>query len=250
MGQFCSREVLKFYTACGVDETHGDEPYCRSVSGPGPVHVKPVAPLQVGNAEAEASRIAAGCTSVAELQDAIRSFGLCPLSKFATHPMVGFGVSSPKLLIITEMPEAAEDAGGVPLSGPYGELLRRIMPALGRSFEQDAFVFPSIFWRSAGGVVPDRAMVFMLRPFVRRFVELLAPGMILVLGSAPLLMLFGRDEPMSVAHGRWLKLDGTLVMPTFSLASMMGDAGLKKAAWGDMQVMLDPPEPSNLKLHI
>jgi len=246
MNELSSREALKFYIANGVDEAYGEEPalfgnlVVKTIEVEIPRHVPQT------NAETEAERIAGSCVSVPELQAAIRAFDLCPLSKFATHPMVGVGVERPKLLIITEMPEAAEDISGKALSGPHGELLARIMPNLGRSFEQDAFMFPAIFWRSAGGVAPDKAMISMLRPFVKRFVELLAPEMILVLGSVPLLMLWERDEAMASAHGRWLKFGGTLVMPTFSLSSMFANSDMKKAAWKDMQIMLTPPEKSNL----
>ena len=200
----------------------------------------------MGSAEVEAERIASGCENVEELQAAIRAFDLCPLAKFATHPIVGVGVERPKLLIITEMPEAVEDASGQALSGAQGELLLRITPNLGRSFERDAFVFPAIFWRSAGGVAPDKAMISMLRPFVKRFVELLSPEMILVLGSLPLLMLWERDEAMASAHGRWLKFGGVLAMPTFSLSLMLANPDMKKTAWQDMQLLLTPPEKSNL----
>jgi|GEM_PF-4421399 len=249
MGELSHSEALKFYIVAGVDETYGDSPssFPGAVSPPFPGSTgESRANKSQSGAEAEAERIASECTSVAELQAAIRAFDLCPLSKYATHPHVGAGVERPKLLVITEMPEATEDALGRALSGPHGELLAKIMPNLKRSFDEDAFVFPAIFWRPAGGVAPDKAVVSMLRPFVKKFVELLAPEMILTLGSVPLGMLFGRDEAMAGAHGRWLKFEGIPVMPTFSLASISINSELKKAAWKDMQLLLNPPEKSNV----
>jgi DNA polymerase len=248
-------ESLKFLLACGADETYYDMPAQFLELAPArPTAPAPNPSLSPGSAacaplsqaEALAEEAAAAASSVDELRDAVLNFDHCPLKKFATHAITGAGAARPLLVVITETPDMAEDKSGEPFCGDTGALLKNILAAMGRSLEIDTVAFPASVSRPAGGFIPDRAVLGSVRPFVKRMVELLAPEMILAMGAAPLLALFNRDEAMASAHGKWMKYRGIPLIPTFSLPSLLGSKEAKKAAWKDLQLMMNPPERSNV----
>lgn len=251
-------EALKFFIAAGVGETIPESPAgfaggilentrAFAEADCAPAQADPAELTPVKEAAAAAAKLAEAAQSIEELKAAIESFGLCPsLSRTASHAVFGAGAARPKLLIITEAPTRDEDLSGEALSGAGGETLRKIIEALSRSLDKDAHVMPALPWRPAGGRPPTNEEAEILRPFARRFVELLSPEMIMTMGAAPLLVLFGRTEALAGQHGKWLRFAETPLMPVHSLAMIMSSAEAKRAAWADMQLVLNPPGESNV----
>jgi len=86
------------------------------------------------------------------------------------------------LIVITDIPSSDDDASGRIMSGASGELLDKMLAAIGMSRETVS-ISPMLFWRTPGGRTPSRIEIDLSRPFLNRFIELTEPRVILTLGT-------------------------------------------------------------------
>jgi DNA polymerase len=232
--------LLKLYVESGADESYGDEPSdylstARPAAMAFAAELKAEEAVSIGEAAAMARKSAGAANDIDELRAAIERFDLCPLKKFSTSTVAGHGVQKPVLLCISEIPNAVEDRTGEYPSGDTGELLLKILAAIGRSLETDTFAMPLAPWRPAGGRSPTAEEISVCAPFAARAIELLKPSAILAFGSAPAAFLSGGDEPLTQIRGNWIEYNGIPVMPTFPLSMLLMNREAKKKTWEDVQ---------------
>src|SRR5690606_4469797 len=115
---------------------------------PGPAGGGP-ALLSAQAIETAASQAARACRSIAELEAAIRVFEGCALRTTATNTVIARGNPQAPLMIIGEAPGRDEDAQGAPFVGESGQLLDRMLMAIGRD-ESNVYISNVIFWRPPG----------------------------------------------------------------------------------------------------
>ena len=238
-------DVLKFYDDFGVDESCGDEPFkffsesaCIFEKKTFDVVKKNSENVSVLKAKQVADELVSGVESLGDLQKIISEFSLNLLSKFASHGIYGVGVESPELLVITEMPNAEEDRSGVALSGDTGELLKKILKAINSSVETNVYTFPASPFRAPGARMPTFEEMEISVPFIKKFIELLKPKVILSMGSVPTDVLLGHSEPITVVRGKWFEYNGVPVMPTFALSYLLNNVEAKKKTWADLQLLV------------
>ncbi len=140
--------------------------------------IDPIVPMTVETAVSMATRP----TTIDALSRMILEFN---------HPLRG-GVSNVVLpaaatnsngvMIITDIPSSDDDACGKILSGGAGDLMDKMIGAIGMSRETVS-ITPLLFWRTPGGRTPSRMELDLSRPFVNRFIELMEPRVIITLGS-------------------------------------------------------------------
>lgn len=157
-----------------------------------------------------------------------------PLRATATNiimPHIGNG----KLMIITDIPSADDDATGNILSGNVGELMDKMLNAIGES-RVSASIIPMIFWRTPGGRTPSQTELDMARPFVDRAIELLKPRVILTLGTLPATQI--ANVNLARSHGVPVEMDnGTTCMPIFHPNYLILKPAAKRDVWNALQIV-------------
>lgn len=194
--------------------------------------VPPIAPIQPMSV-ATAIAMAARPIDMQALNRMIAEFGH-PLRAAATNVVLPWVAPNPNgMIIITDMPGSDDDATGRVLSGAAGELLDKMLTAIGMTRE-NVSIFPMLFWRTPGGRTPSREEIELARPFVGRAIELLQPKIILTLGTLPAMEIAGAT--LAKAHGAPVKLSGGAVcVPIYHPNFLMLKPAAKRDAWTALQ---------------
>ncbi|MEZ5894359.1 MAG: uracil-DNA glycosylase [Parvularculaceae bacterium] len=251
-----ARAILRWHAEMGVDEAVGTEPSdfftLTAMPAPGAApslasvraakdEPAPPAPETLSTDEAikAAERIAAACLSFEELEAAVKAFDGCPLKAGAQNTVFTDGVPGADLLVIGEAPGRDEDRLGKPFVGRAGQLLDRMLAAIGRSRTSNVLISNVIFWRPPANRTPTALETAVCRPFVDRLIELTAPKAVLIAGGAPLQALFGVTGIMR-ARGVWRDLETASgarfpALPTYHPAFLLRQPDGKRLAWADLQ---------------
>lgn len=194
--------------------------------------VPPIAP-EVGVTIQTARAMAARPTDIAALARMIAEFGH-PLRSAATNVVLPHIAPNPNgLVIITDIPSADDDARGEILTGAAGELLDKMLAAIGMSRECVS-ILPMVFWRTPGGRTPSRNELNLARPFVDRALEFLSPRLILTLGTLPATEI--ADVNLARAHGVVADTKiGVKCMPIFHPNYLLLKPTAKRDAWNALQ---------------
>lgn len=187
----------------------------------------------------QAREIAQGCQDMPALITAIEGFDGCPLKAGARNTVICDGVFNSDLLVIGEAPGADEDRQGKPFVGRAGQLLDKMLAAIGRSRTENTLISNAIFWRPPGNRTPTQTETAICRPFVDRLIELTSPKVILLAGGAPMQALLGVTGIMRM-RGRFQDFetpDGRTytTLPIFHPAFLLRQPGNKRLAWDDLQ---------------
>lgn len=191
--------------------------------------IAPIAPMSIDTATSMAMRP----TDIDALNRMIGEFNH-PLRMGATNT-VGIHVApNPNgMIIITDMPSADDDASGNILTGAAGELMDKMLAAIGTSRE-NVSILPMLFWRTPGGRTPSREEIDLARPFVNRAIELLGPRVVLTLGTLPAFEIAGIN--LGRSHGVSKTLDnGATVMPIYHPNYLILKPTAKRDVWNALQ---------------
>ncbi len=177
--------------------------------------------------------------SIDSLIDSIKNFNH-PLRGFAKNtiaPQVRNQKSEIRnLLIITDMPSADDDESGQILAGAAGELMDKMLGAIGLN-RGDVSITPLVFWRTAGGTTPTADDLGLCRPFIDRLIELSEPVAILTLGTVAATEIAGARLPTD--HGKSLefKSDGSdiPVIPIYHPNYLLLKPDSKRPVWDALQ---------------
>jgi len=215
---------------------------------PGPAAMPPPAAralLSAQEAETAAARAAAACTTIAELEAAIRAFEGCSLKATATNTVIARGNPAAPLLIIGEAPGRDEDAQGRPFVGESGQLLDRMLKAIGRD-ESNVYISNILFWRPPGNRDPSTEEILACKPFVERLIALVRPKLLACAGKHAAATLLGTTQGITRIRGRWQEYRrDDLVIPALPLlhpAYLLRQPGVKREAWRDMLALADKLE--------
>ena len=246
------KEILNWYIEAGVSETTSEvainrfSPVSESVLlkkelSPSISSGKPIeeVSLPADNLLQSASQSACCANSLEELKEALNSFEGCALKKTAKNTVFGQGNPNADVMFIGEAPGADEDRLGLPFVGASGQLLDKMMFAIGLSRQTNAYISNIIPWRPPGNRNPSSVEIALCMPFIQRHIELVAPKIIITLGSTAFTSLINTGETISKARGCWHayqtpKLSAPiLVMPVFHPAFLLRTSAQKKSAWRD-----------------
>jgi DNA polymerase len=212
-------------------------PPLRSSPSPAPIPA-PAAALQSARALAAAAR------SVSELAEALAAFDGCALKRTATNLVFADGNPEARVMIVGEAPGADEDRLGRPFVGVSGQLLDRMLAAIGLD-RRSVYITNVIFWRPPGNRKPTPAEVATCMPFVERHIELVAPEVLVCVGDAAARALLARNDGITRLRGRWFQYESAGMarpvptMPTFHPAYLLRLTGQKRAAWRDWLAVLE-----------
>lgn len=193
----------------------------------GPVPVPARAPVTVDMAVAAA----AGAGDMPALMAAVRAFNH-PLCAGAACAPMDLPTGSRDIVIVTDMPGADDAAAGHMCAGAAGDLLDKMLGAIGLS-RDTAPIVPLLFWRTPGGRTPLDDELALARPFVDRAIELLRPRVVLTLGTMAADKMAGVTLPDG--HGQWVMRDTYRVMPIYHPNFLLLKTAAKRDAWSALQ---------------
>ncbi len=204
---------------------------------PPPAARAPALPLGAGQA-ADARKLAAEATTVAQLIELLRGFDGCGLARTAMNLCVGDGDPSSELMLVGEAPGAEEDRQGKPFVGKSGQLLDRMLDAAGRPRHR-TWITNTVFWRPPGNRSPTAQELATCLPFVERQIELVRPRAVLFVGGIAVRALLQLEEGVTKLRGRTFRYplaDGGEIPATvmFHPAYLLRRPQLKGLAWRDL----------------
>lgn len=158
---------------------------------------------------------------------------------FSTRTQTVFGVGqlSPDLCFVGEAPGADEDRQGEPFVGAAGQLLNKIIEAMGLS-RDEVYICNTLKCRPPKNRTPTPDECTNCRPYFERQIELVAPKLICCLGATAAKNVLRSTQGINRLRGRWLDYNGIPVMCTFHPAALLRDPALKRDTWDDMKLIL------------
>ena len=188
-----------------------------------------------------AAKAAAGAGDVDQLRSALAGFELCELKKGARNLVFSDGNPNARVMIIGEAPGREEDLQGRPFVGPAGQLLNKMLAAIGLDREsgeaRDAVYITNVLqWRPPQYRDPEPAEIEMLLPFVKRHIELAAPEVIVLMGNVSCQALLGR-KGITRMRGNWESYGDIPVLPMLHPAYLLRNAAAKREAWHDLLLL-------------
>lgn len=254
------RQILEFLVAAGVDITVGDEPVNRFQAAPPPLAVEhrirpdatadvpapPVAmparpaPPAPDDALMQARLQAKSATTLAELETILAAFDGCALKATASRLVFADGNPQARVMIVGEAPGRDEDEIGRPFVGRAGQLLDKMLKAIGldRSGVYIANVVP---WRPPGNRTPTPQEVAICLPFLHRQIELANPDFLLTMGAPATQTLTGRRDGILRMRGQWFEIEignrRRQTLATLHPAYLLRQPGQKALAWRDLRAL-------------
>jgi uracil-DNA glycosylase family 4 len=159
----------------------------------------------------------------------------CKLHTLGRRQVV-FGVGNPNadLMFVGEAPGADEDIQGEPFVGRAGQLLTKIIEAIGMKRE-DVYIANVIKCRPPQNRNPEPDEVEQCEPFLFRQIETIKPKVIVALGKFAAQCLLKTTEPITRLRGREYKYRDAILMPTYHPAFLLRNPAAKREVWEDMK---------------
>jgi len=174
------------------------------------------------------------------LQEVRKELGDCQRCKLARgRTKIVFGVGNPKaeLVFVGEGPGAEEDAQGLPFVGMAGQLLTKMIEAMGLRREQ-VYICNVVKCRPPGNRDPEPDEIEACEPFLKAQLAAIRPKAIVALGRFAVQTLLRDKTPITRQRGRWREFDGIQLMPTFHPAYLLRNPSEKRHAWADLQQVM------------
>ena len=240
--------ALRWQIEAGADEAIGEvavDRYALAAAMPAKPRVampKPaaaaLAPAMEADPVAVAREAAAAAADLAGLQAAVSAFEHCELKRGARKTVFADGDPKARLMIVGEAPGRDEDREGQPFVGRAGQLLDRMLAAIGMARDAtDAraavYITNVLPWRPPRNREPSPEEMAMLVPFLERHVELVAPEVLVLMGNTPCQAMLGR-RGITRMRGHWAEAQGLPVMPMFHPAYLLRNPAAKREAWADL----------------
>lgn len=264
------RDLLAFYAAAGVDDALADEPIDRFVesaqrqqqSAPpveastpapksrenapqrpsaamanAPSRPAPTAAVPDGAQAALARELASKAETLEELRQHMEAFEGCNLKFTAKSMIFADGNPEASLMLVGEAPGRDEDMEGLPFVGRSGQLLDRILAAIGLD-RGSVYIANVIPWRPPGNRAPTTHETEICRPFIERQIELAKPKVLVTLCGPSANLLLNASEGILRLRGTWrqhVTASGVTIpaMPTLHPEYLLRNPAHKKLAWRD-----------------
>jgi uracil-DNA glycosylase family 4 len=254
-------QLLAFYLEAGVDCAMGEEPIDRLADGdlapapprempaPPAARAMPAPPMLTGLAEAppapdaavaSARELARTAPTLEALRDLLDKFDGCALKSTATRLVFADGNPEARVMFVGEAPGRDEDIAGLPFVGRSGQLLDRMIAAIGLD-RSKAYIANVIPWRPPGNRTPTPQETLVCLPFIQRQIELVDPDVLVTLGNPSTQSLLGTRDGIMRTRGKWFDYDtGTRsirALPTFHPAYLLRSPSYKRMSWQDLRAI-------------
>ncbi len=258
--------LLQWYADMGVDETVANDPRMRLVvpttEAASELHEEPQKTAQTlpfspatiaapaksfqGQAEAiaDARRLAESATTLAELKESLLSFHGCGLRKTAMNTVFSDGNPESPLMLIGEAPGAEEDKQGIPFCGASGQLLDKMMAAIGltrtAAGKESFYISNTLFWRPPGNRQPTPDEIEICRPFVEKHIALVNPKLLLLIGGTATKAMLGETRGITRLHGQIFRYTNGYMTSdiethvVYHPSFLLRQPAAKRQAWNDL----------------
>jgi len=162
----------------------------------------------------------------------------CPLHQERTHVVHTEGNRKARLMFVGEAPGADEDIQSRPFVGRAGQLLTKIIEAIGMKREE-VLIGNVNRCRPPGNRAPTTEEASMCKPYLLREIAVVQPEVIVVLGNTAMKNLLDTREGITRLRGRFQDYKGIKVMPTFHPAYLLRDPSKKRETWEDLKKVRD-----------
>lgn len=259
-------ELLAWYAEMGVTEALDEAPHDhfadaprqaapaerrtlppRLVASPAARPATPAALAAPDEAALGARAMAQGAMSLDALKEALSLFEGCALKATAKNLVFADGNPAGRVMLVGEAPGAEEDRVGLPFVGKSGQLLDRMLAAIGLSRKEHVYIANLLPWRPPGNRTPTPQEVAICLPFIQRQIELADPDILICVGAPSTQGLLGLTGILA-SRGKWLEYDtGTRkirAMATLHPAYLLRQPLQKRLAWRDWRALkaaLDQP---------
>jgi uracil-DNA glycosylase family 4 len=250
-------ELLQWYADVGVDEAIGEEALDRLrivekavQSSPSVIPIAQILPPSLAapaapppvpgaiEALAEAKALAAAAKTLDELKAAIEGFNGLGIKRTASNIVFADGTPSAKVMLVGEAPTAEEDRAGRPFAGVNGQLLDKMLAAIGLSRDSNAYLTGVVNWYPPGGRAPSDSEVMLSLPFVQRHIELVNPAVLVLVGGLASKVLLESAQSIMRLRGKWHVYGGkTPAMALFHPSYLIGSPAQKGLAWQDLLML-------------
>jgi uracil-DNA glycosylase len=257
--------LLAFYVESGVDCLVDELPHDRFAEDGRPAPVTRTAPSRESPAErarveavparrplpgaaaappdviAETAREQARTAkTLEELEALLRAFEGCALKFTAKNLAFADGTPGSRVMLVGEAPGADEDRVGRPFVGRAGQLLDRMLAAIGLDRSQ-VYIANIVPWRPPGNRTPTPQETQVCLPFIQRHIELVNPDVLVTLGNPSTQTLLSTREGIMRTRGRWFDYEtgGRTIraLPTFHPAYLLRSPSYKRLAWQDLRAI-------------
>ncbi len=161
----------------------------------------------------------------------------CPLADRRTKVVFGEGVLTAPVMFVGEGPGEQEDLQGRPFVGPAGQLLDRMLAAIGLSRDQNVMICNIVKCRPPGNREPTAEEGAQCLPFLRAQVDIVRPRIIVCLGATAVRHILGPEARITRVRGQWTERKGFWITATYHPAALLRDASRKGQAWSDLRAI-------------
>ena len=227
-------EHLRFYEEIGVAGISRDAAWRRRDGVAAIVVAQPFRAAAAAQAIPATARI----WTLESIREDIGDCTRCKLSTLGRKQVV-FGVGNPAadLMFVGEAPGAEEDVQGVPFVGRAGQLLTKMIAAMGFA-RDDVYIANVVKCRPPENRNPEPDEIESCEPFLFRQIETIRPKVIVALGAFAAKTLLKSQDPISKLRGRVFEYHGAKLIPTFHPSFLLRSPGQKKYAWEDLKLAL------------
>jgi DNA polymerase len=234
------RAHLDYFGELGVEGVSGDVAWRRRADGTAPAAAAGSAPETAAAAAGSALDVVPPAEALSALRAEIGpECTRCKLHALGRRQVV-FGVGSPtaSLMFVGEAPGEDEDRQGEPFVGRAGQLLTRIIEAIGLT-RQQVYIANVIKCRPPGNRNPEPDEVATCEPFLFQQIAAIQPRVIVALGKFAAQSLLRSTEPITRLRGRVFEFRGASLVPTFHPAYLLRNPPAKREVWEDMKKVRD-----------
>ena len=203
---------------------------------PGPQRKDP--PPDKGPGERNEERKMERQTKLDAIRAEVAACRSCDLCRTRTQTVFGVGDPETRILFVGEGPGADEDRQGEPFVGRAGRLLNDIIKAMGIRREQ-VYIANVVKCRPPENRVPHPGEVGSCIGFLERQIEIIAPEVIVTLGSVATKALIGVESSLGKLRGRFHTYKGIPLMPTYHPAYLLRNPAEKRKVWEDIQLVME-----------
>jgi len=185
----------------------------------------------------DARERARSATDLGELEELLAGFDGCPLKATAKSLCFARGSAAARIMFIGEAPGRDEDLQGTPFVGRAGQLLDKMLGAIGLS-EEDVYITNIVYWRPPGNRTPTPQEVQACQPFLERQIELIDPKVLVFLGGAAAKQMLATSDGIMRLRGKWREFRAGDAEPraiaTLHPAYLLRNPVAKRLAWRDL----------------
>ena len=232
---------LQYYRDLGIYDFYRRDVAVSTVEEPEtmPISTRIATPEDLFVAPKPEAAVADRAEALRLIQEDLGECTRCVLARQGRKTIVfGEGDPSAELMFVGEGPGADEDEQGRPFVGRAGQLLNKMIEAMGLKREQ-VYIANVVKCRPPGNRTPEREEIETCSPFLLRQIAVIQPKAVVALGAVAARCLLGLNEPMARLRGRWFDFRGTRLAVTYHPAFLLRDPRQKKETWKDLQMVME-----------